>query len=477
MKDFESCLLHHNYRKYFMALNTKKYIETHQDRFLDELMDFLRIPSVSTSKEYAAEVRRAAEFVRQKLLEAGTDEARLIDTQGHPLVYAEKMIDASLPTVLVYGHYDVQPVDPYALWETSPFEPVVKEEKIYARGASDDKGQVYLHIKALETMLTTQQLPCNIKFLIEGEEESGSEGLTNFLENQKNAALLQSDAVLVSDTTLLSLEQPSLTTGLRGLVYLEIEVTGPNRDLHSGIYGGAVGNPINILCQMIAALHDEHHRITIPGFYDHVAVLSKQDRQALSNIPFILSDYQNSLGIKAVAGEQGYSTLERAGIRPALDINGIWGGYVGEGGKTVLPSKAHAKLSMRLVPHQEAQKIITQFTNYFTALAPKGVAVKVRVVHAGSNAVVVNADSRALQAAKKAFEEVWNRTPLLTKDGGSIPIITRFKEVLDCDIVLMGFGLDSDAIHSPNEHFGVINFFKGINTVIAFYKYLAALHT
>ncbi len=459
-----------------MVSNTKKYIETHQGRFLDELMDFLRIPSVSTSKEYATEVHKAAALVKQRLSEAGADEAMLIDTQGHPLVYAEKMVDAGLPTVLVYGHYDVQPADPYELWETPPFEPVVRAHKIYARGASDDKGQVYLHIKALETMLATQQLPCNIKFLIEGEEENGSEGLTHFLGNQKNAALLQSDAVLVSDTTLLSMEQPSLTIGLRGIIYLEIEVTGPNRDLHSGVYGGAVGNPINILCQMIAALQDEHHRITIPGFYDRVAVLPEHDRQTLAKIPFVLSDYQNSLGIKAVAGERGYSTLERTGIRPSLDINGIWGGHVGEGGKTVLPSKAHAKLSMRLVPHQEAREIVAQFTKYFAALAPKGVTVEIRVVHGDSNAVVVNTDSVALQAAIKAFEEVWDKTPLLTKDGGSIPIISQFKEVLNRDIVLMGFGLDSDAIHSPNEHFGVANFFKGIHTVIAFYKYFASLH-
>ena len=456
--------------------STQQYIAANRDRFLAEWMDFLRIPSVSTSREHAADTREAAEFVKQKFLDAGADQVRLIETVGYPLVYAEKVVDKSLPTVLVYGHYDVQPADPYDLWDTPPFTPVVKEEKMYARGASDDKGQVYLHIKALETMLATQQLPCNVKFLIEGEEESGSEGLVHFLQAPQNQALLPADAVLVSDTSILSLEQPSLTTGLRGIVYLEVAVTGPNRDLHSGVYGGAVGNPINILCQMIASLQDEHNRITIPGFYDCVATLSAQERDELAQIPFDLSKYQADLGIAAVVGEQGYSTLERKGIRPSLDVNGIWGGYTGEGGKTVLPAQAHAKLSMRLVPHQDAQTIVTQFTHYFTALAPQGVQVKVKVVQPGSNAVVVRSDSVALQAATKAFEEVWNTSPMLVREGGSIPIVAQFKEILGCDIVLMGFGLDSDAVHSPNEHFGLVNFFRGLDAVIAFYKHLAALH-
>ena len=458
-----------------MMLNSKEYIAAHRDRFLAELMDFLRIPSVSTSKEHEKDTRKAATFVKQKLLEAGADQARLIETVGNPLVYGEKMVDKSLPTVLVYGHYDVQPADPYELWDTPPFEPVVKEEKIYARGASDDKGQVYIHIKALETMLATKQLPCNVKFLIEGEEESGSEGLTHFLKDPQNHALLCSDAVLVSDTALLSLEQPSLTTGLRGIVYLEVEVTGPNRDLHSGTYGGAVGNPINILCQMIASLQDAHNRITIPGFYDHVETPPTQEREELAKIPFDLAKYQAALGIEAVVGEQGYSTLERTGIRPSLDVNGIWGGYTDAGAKTVLPAKAHAKLSMRLVPHQDEEKIITQFTNHFTSLAPKGSKVKVKVVHAGGQAIVVSSKSVAIQAASKAFEETWGKRPLLVRAGGTIPIVAQFKEVLDCDIVLMGLGLNSDAIHSPNEHFGLFNFFKGIDTVIAFYKHLAAL--
>lgn len=456
--------------------STKQYIEANRDRFLDELMAFLRIPSVSTSSKYAEEIGQAAEFVQQKLIAAGADEVRLIDTIRYPLVYGEKIVDENLPTVLVYGHYDVQPADPYELWDTPPFEPVLKDEKIYARGASDDKGQTYIHIKALEIMLATNQLSCNVKFLIEGEEESGSEGLAHFLKDPKNQKLLGADALLLSDTSLLSLEQPSLTAGLRGIVYLQVEVEGPNRDLHSGVYGGAVGNPINILCQMIASLQDEQRRITIPGFYDRVENLSVQEREELAKTPFDLEAYQGDLGIESVMGEEGYSTLERTGIRPSLDVNGIWGGYIEEGGKTVLPSKAYAKISMRLVPHQEEPEIVEQFTKYFTSLAPKGTQVRVEVVHAGSNAIVVNGKSTALQAAQKAFEEAWGKAPILTRDGGSIPIMAQLQKALGCDIVFMGFGLDSDNIHSPNEHFGIANFFKGLDTVIAFYKHLAILH-
>lgn len=456
-------------------LNKKAYIETHQKRFIDELINFLQIPSVSNSKRYESYIRQAAEFLKQKLLDAGADQVRLIETKNYPLVYAEKIIDKNLPTVLVYGHYDVQPADPCEYWNTPPFEPAVKEGKIYARGASDDKGQVYIHVKALETMLHTHQMPCNIKFLIEGEEEIGSEGLAHFLQDPANQALLCSDAVLLSDTQLLSPEQPSLTTGLRGIVCLEVEVAGPNRDLHSGTYGGAVGNPINILCQMIAQLHDNYHRITIPGFYDRVEELSTEERNELRCVPFDLSTYQADLGIEAVVGEAGYHTLERIGVRPALDVNGIWGGYIEEGSKTILPAKAHAKLSMRLVPQQDAEEILTQFKNYFTSLAPEGVQVKIKA-SSGSNAVVIKSDSVAVQAAKKAFEEVWSKEPVLVRDGGSVPIVAQLQEVLDCDVVLMGFGLNSDAIHSPNENFKLAHFFKGIDTVIAFYKYLAALH-
>jgi acetylornithine deacetylase/succinyl-diaminopimelate desuccinylase-like protein len=391
------------------------------------------------------------------------------------LVYAEKIIDKSLPTVLVYGHYDVQPADPYVLWDTPPFEPTIREDKIFARGASDDKGQVYMHIKALELLVASQTLPCNIKFLIEGEEESGSAGLSRFLENSSNRALIEADALLVSDTALLSMEKPSLTTGLRGIVYFEVEVVGANRDLHSGVYGGAVANPLNSLCKMISALHDEQYRVTIPGFYEQVETISAISREALNAVGLDLEEYKRLLGISAVAGEKGYNTLERVGIRPSLDINGIWGGYTGSGAKTVLPAKAYAKISMRLVPHQEAQKIEKAFTDYFISLAPDGVQVNVKVFAGGSNAIVIDQNSVALQAARAAFEEVWGKKPLYTRDGGSIPIITQLKETLGCDIAMMGFGLDSDAIHSPNECFGLDNFFRGIETITAFYKHLAKI--
>ena len=451
------------------------YLDQHKQRFLDELLELLRIPSVSADSNFKDDVRRAAEFVREKLAAAGLDDAQLFETAGHPIVFAQKLIDPTLPTVLVYGHYDVQPADPYELWETAPFDPVIKDGQIYARGASDDKGQVYMHIKALETMLATEQLPCNIKFIIEGEEENGSHSIAKFLEDPKNCEFLQADAVLVSDTSLLSLENPSITSGLRGITYFEVEVSGPNRDLHSGSYGGAVGNPINMLCQMIAALKDDDNRITIPGFYNGVEVLTAEEQKALDQIPFDLEAYKQEIGIAEVMGEKGYSTLARVGVRPSLDVNGIWGGYTAEGAKTVLPAKAHAKLSMRLVPGQNAAEIVAQFTDYFTQLAPKGAQVSITVLDAGSNAVVVNSHSIALQAASKAFEETWGKSPLHIREGGSIPIVTKFKELLKCDIVLMGFGLASDAIHSPNEHFGVVNFFKGIDTIIAFYKHLAVL--
>lgn len=451
------------------------YLTIHQQRFLDELMALLRIPSVGTMQKHTPDVREAAVFIRDKIVAAGADQARLIETSGHPLVYGEKIVDKNLPTVLVYGHYDVQPADPEALWDTPPFEPVIRDEKIYARGASDDKGQVYMHIKAFETLVATQQLPCNVKFLIEGEEENGSEGLAAFLADQQNRAWLQADAILLSDTTLLSMEQPSLTVGLRGIVYLEVTVTGPNRDLHSGGYGGAVANPINILCQLIAALHDQDRRITIPKFYDKVSLLSSQERADLNQVALSTTQYQQELGIEAVMGETGYNTLERTSIRPSLDVNGIWGGYTEPGSKTVLPAKAQAKLSMRLVPHQDAREITDLFTDYFTSLAPAGVQVQIKAQHSGGNAVVLKQDSVALRAAYKAFETVWHKRPLATRGGGSIPIIAKFQEVLGCDIVMMGFGLRSDAAHSPNEHFGLVNFFKGIDTVIAFYKHLAAL--
>jgi acetylornithine deacetylase/succinyl-diaminopimelate desuccinylase-like protein len=453
--------------------NIPSHLTTQQKRFLEELLAFLRIPSVSTLIEHKGDIKQAAEFVRDKLVAAGADQARLIETCGHPLVYAEKIMDKNLPTVLVYGHYDVQPADPYELWDSPPFEPTIKEDKIFARGASDDKGQVYMHIKALELLVASQELPCNVKFLIEGEEESGSSGLNQFLEVAANRALIEADTLLVSDTTLLSLEQPSLTTGLRGIVYFEVEVIGPKRDLHSGVYGGAVANPINSLCKMIAALHDEHHRITIPGFYDQVASISAAERKEMNEVGLDLAQYKEALDIEAVAGEEGYNTLERVGIRPSLDVNGIWGGYTAAGAKTVLPAKAYAKISMRLVHNQDAQEIEKLFTSYFTSLAPEGIRVNIKTFPGGNNAIVLGTDSLALKAAQAAFETVWGKYPISTRDGGSIPILTKLKEALNCDMVMMGFGLDSDAIHSPNEHFGLNNFFKGIDTIMAFYKHLA----
>jgi acetylornithine deacetylase/succinyl-diaminopimelate desuccinylase-like protein len=456
-------------------VNLPSHLTTQQKRFLEELIEFLRIPSVGTLVEHQDDIRKAAEFVRDKLVVAGVDQARIMETSGHPLVYAEKIIDKNLPTVLVYGHYDVQPADPYELWETPPFEPTIKEDKIFARGASDDKGQVYMHIKALELLVASQALPCNVKFLIEGEEESGSSGLNQFLEDTANHTLIKADTLLVSDTTLLSMEQPSLTTGLRGLVYFEVEVIGPKRDLHSGVYGGAVANPINSLCKMIAALQDEQHRITIPGFYDRVVSLSLAERGMINEGGLDLAKYKEALGIQAVVGEEGYNTLERVGIRPSLDVNGIWGGYTGAGSKTVLPAKAYAKLSMRLVPNQNAQEIVKLFTSYFTSLAPDGIQVSIKPFSGGSNAIVLGKESLAFKAAQAAFETVWHKRPVSTRDGGSIPILTKLKEALNCDMVMMGFGLDSDAVHSPNEHFGLNNFFKGIDTVMAFYQHLATL--
>ncbi len=459
-----------------MTLSPQAYIKVHQDRFLEELMAFLRIPSVGTEQKYAENTRSAAHFIQQQLSEAGADRAELLETTAYPLVYAEKVIDKSLPTVLFYGHYDVQPPDPYELWDHPPFEPTVEAGKIYARGASDDKGQVYLHIKALETMLATEQLPCNIKFLIEGEEENGSAGLAHFLDKEQNLALLQADAILVSDTALLSPDQPSLITGMRGIVAFEIEVTGPNRDLHSGSYGGAVGNPINILCQMIGALQDEQQRITIPGFYDQVVTPSAELRAELAKLPFDLEEYQQMLGIETVIGEKGYSTLERTSIRPSLDVNGIWGGYTGKGAKTVLPAKAYAKLSMRLVPHQDARQVMEQFTTYLTAVAPQGVCVTIKP-HQGCEAAVFNTDSLAIKAASKAFEKIWKQKPIMTREGGSIPILAKLQQILHCDVAMMGFGLGSDAAHAPNEHFVLAHFYKGMEAVMAFYDEFAALHT
>jgi len=446
----------------------KEYIQSNQQCFLDELFDLLRIPSISADSRNKADVRKAAEFIVQKLKDAGADSVELCETKGHPIVYGQKIIGASAPTVLVYGHYDVQPPDPLNLWISPPFEPVIKDGKIFARGSCDDKGQVYMHIKAFEAMMKLNQLSCNIKFMIEGEEEVGSDNLGIFVK--ENKVKLKADVILISDTSMISLDHPSITVGLRGLSYLEVEVAGPNRDLHSGVYGGAVANPINALSQMIASLHDENGRVTIPGFYDKVVELSDADRKKLNEAPFDLNEYKKDLAIDDIKGEKGYTTIERTGIRPTLDVNGIWGGYTGEGAKTVLPSKAWAKISMRLVPNQDSQEISELFTKHFLSIAPKSVKVKVTHHHGGQPAVTPT-DSKAFKAASDAFVEVWGKAPIPTRDGGSIPIVSLFKKELGLDTVLMGFGLDSDAIHSPNEHYGVKNFLIGIETIVTFYKH------
>lgn len=447
-------------------------IEANRQRFLDELLDLLRIPSISADSAFADDVKKAAAFIHQKLEEAGLDNAEICPTPGHPIVYAEKIVDTALPTVLVYGHYDVQPPDPLNLWDSPPFEPVIKDEKIYARGACDDKGQVYMHIKALELLLAKDQLPCNVKVMIEGEEEVGSDNLENFVREHTDK--LSCDVVLISDTSIISNTIPSITTGLRGLSYVEVEVTGPNRDLHSGIYGGAVANPINVLCEMIAGMMDESGYVTIPGFYKDVAVLSAEDRQKINEAPLDIEEYKADLGIKSVKGEDGYTTLERVSIRPTLDVNGIWGGYTGEGAKTVLPSKANAKISMRLVPNQHPDTITKLFQEYFETVAPEYVQVKV-TPHHGGMPVVVPTDFTAYKAASRAMETTFGRVPIPKREGGSIPIVAMFEEVLGSKSILMGFGLDSDAIHSPNEHYGIFNYLKGIETIPYFYKYFAEM--
>lgn len=450
----------------------KDYVESNKDRFLDELFQLLRFPSVSADQKYAGDVRKTAEFVAQKLRDAGADQVEVCETAGHPIVYGEKITDPSKPTVLVYGHYDVQPPDPLELWETPPFEPTVRDGKIFARGACDDKGQFYMHVKAFELMLKQDILPTNIKFMIEGEEEVGSDNLGVFVKNNKER--LKADVVLVSDTAMISLEHPSIETGLRGLSYLEVEVVGPNRDLHSGVYGGAVANPATILAKMIASLHDDNNRITIPGFYDDVAVLTDEQRKALNEAPYDEEEYKNDLGVKALWGEEGYSTIERTGIRPTLEVNGIWGGYIGEGAKTVLPSKANAKISMRLVPNQQSDAITKLFSDHFNSIAPDYVKVTVKPHH-GGEPVVTPTDGIAYQAAEKAIEEAFGKKPIPTRGGGSIPIVALFEEELGLKTVLFGFGLDSDNLHSPNEKFDIANYLKGIETIPLFHKYFAEM--
>lgn len=448
----------------------KDYLETNKERFLNELLELLRIPSISARSENKNDMVTCAEAVKQSLLTAGADRAELHQTAGHPVVYAEKFTAPSNPTVLVYGHYDVQPADPLNLWNSPPFEPVIKDGKIYARGACDDKGQFYMHVKALEMMTKTNSLPVNIKFLIEGEEEVGSPNLAKFV--QANKELLKADVVLISDTAMISLANPSMDIGVRGLSYIEVEVTGPNRDLHSGVYGGAVANPITILAKMIASAHDENNHITIPGFYDDVVESSKQERKQLAEAPFDKNEYKNDLGIKKVWGEKGYTTMERTGIRPTLEVNGIWGGYTGEGAKTVLPAKAFAKISARLVPNQSSADITKKLIEYFEESAPDSVTVTAKEHH-GGEPYMTPLDSPAYKAASKAIKTTLGKEPVPVRGGGSIPICALFEEALGTKIVFLGFGLDSDNLHSPNEKFDIINFYKGIETIPYFHKYFA----
>ena len=456
----------------------KEYIEQNKDRFLNELFDLLRIPSISADKDFASDVNKAAEFIKTKMIAAGADHVEICQTAGYPIVYGEKMIDTSLPTVLVYGHYDVQPAVPIELWDTPPFEPSIRSTEvhpngaIFARGSCDDKGQMYMHLKAFEMMMKTNSLPCNVKFMIEGEEEVGSTNLGPFCINNKER--LKADVVLISDTSMIANDTPSIDTGLRGLSYVEVEVTGPNRDLHSGVYGGAIANPINVLAKMIASMHDENNHITIPGFYDKVIELSAQERVDLNLAPFDIDAYKKDLEISDVWGEKGFTVYEKTGVRPTLDCNGIWGGYIGEGAKTVLPSKAFAKISMRLVPNQVSSEITDLFKNHFESIAPEGIKVVVKPHH-GGEPVVTPTDSIAYKAAAKAMETTFGKKPIPTRGGGSIPIVALFEKELGLKSVLMGFGLDSDALHSPNEHYGIENYYKGIETIPYFFKYFAEM--
>jgi acetylornithine deacetylase/succinyl-diaminopimelate desuccinylase-like protein len=446
----------------------KRYIEENKDRFLEELFDFIRIPSVSAKEENKEDMFRAVNFLKEALLKAGADKAEVYPTNGHPVLYAEKLLSNDLPTVLVYGHYDVQPAEPFELWETEPFEPVIKDGKIWGRGADDDKGQLFMHLKAFELMNNTGTLHCNVKFMVEGEEEVGSVNLEKFCINNRD--MLAADVILISDTTMISLDVPSITSGLRGLSFMQVEVSGPDRDLHSGLYGGAVVNPCNVLCEMIASLKDKHRRIAIPGFYDDVLECSAEERREMSKRPFDRKEYMRSVGVSELSGEEGYTDLERIGIRPTLDVNGIWGGYTGEGAKTILPSKAYAKISMRLVPYQDAEKIAALFRDYFISIAPAGVNVKVDYLH-GGEAYVSPADTPEYKAASLAVEKTLNKKPVPVRSGGSIPIVAIFEKVLNIKSILLGFGLESDAIHSPDENYPLNNFLKGIETIPLFYKY------
>jgi acetylornithine deacetylase/succinyl-diaminopimelate desuccinylase-like protein len=457
----------------------KKLIQNQKEVFIEQLIELLKIPSISADRHYKDEVKKTALWINNALNDIGCTTVQLYETEGHPVVYGEIWIADSAPTVLVYGHYDVQPPDPLELWDSPPFEPVIKKTElhpngaIFARGACDDKGQMFMHLKAIELLMKNNALNCNVKFVIEGEEEVGSDHLEKFITDHKS--MLQSDIILISDTGINSIENPAITTGLRGLSYMEVSVTGPNRDLHSGLYGGTVANPINVLCDMIASLHDENKKINIPGFYDQVVEISEKERKKMNENGIDENDFKKSIGIDAVMGEQGYSTLERRSIRPTLDVNGIWGGYTGEGAKTVIASKAYAKISMRLVPDQDWKTISQLFEKHFRSIAPQAVKIDVTTHHGGS-AYVTPTDSQAYKAAEKAYHEVFGTIPHAKRDGGSIPIVPMFEKILGSKTLLMGFGFDSDAIHSPNEHYGIDNFLKGIETIALFYQHFTSLH-
>ncbi|MCB9203127.1 MAG: dipeptidase [Flavobacteriales bacterium] len=453
---------------------TNNYIDSNKDKFLQELIELLKIPSISADPMYAQNLLDCADAIAKNLVESGIENVEVLETKGYPVVYGEKIIDNSLPTILIYGHYDVQPPDPINLWESDPFEPTIKNTEIhpdgalFARGSADDKGQFFMHVKAVEAMINTNSLYCNVKFLIEGEEEVGSENLEDFLIEHKDK--LKNDIILISDTSVLSMENPTLTTGLRGLSYLEVEVEGANRDLHSGLYGGAVPNPINILCDMIASLHDKNENVTVKDFYDKVSAITSEELKEMQKLPFDLEEYKNAIGLNDITGERGYSTLERTTIRPSLDVNGIWGGYMGEGAKTVIPSKAYAKISMRLVPNQNPNEITKLFSEHFKSIAPASIKVNVKAFHGGKPYVLPCTDKGYI-SAKKAMEKTFEKEVLPLRGGGSIPIVSTFEEILGTKSVLMGFGLDSDALHSPNEHFGLKNFYLGIKTIPYFFKY------
>ena len=448
------------------------YQEEHKDRFLNELLDLLRIPSVSAKSEHKPDMIKCAEAVKASLLAAGADTVTIYETEGHPIVYGEKIVDPSKPTVLVYGHYDVQPAEPLELWNSPAFEPTIIDGKIFARGSCDDKGQFYMHVKALETLVKTNTLENNIKFCIEGEEEIGSPNLGKFVAANKE--LLKADCVLISDTAMLSLDTPSMDVGVRGLSYIEVEVTGPNRDLHSGVYGGAVANPITILAKMIASMHDENNHITIPGFYDDVVISTDEERALMAKAPFNEQAYKDELGIKELWGEKGFTTMERTGIRPTMELNGIWGGYIGEGAKTVLPSKAFAKISARLVPNQGSEKVTALIINYLESIAPANVTVKA-TLHHGGEPYMTPIDSKGYKAAAKAIETTFGKQPIPVRGGGSIPICSLFERELGIKIVFMGFGLDSDNLHSPNEKYNIENYYKGIETIPYFHKFFTEM--